>query len=129
MQFVLSVATELTLTSLFFFKDLFYFYWKGGYTERRDREEDDRTERSDDLLPRPPQRLELSQSEARSLFRVSHAGTGSQNFGPFSMAFPGHKQGAGWEAGQPGLEPAAIWHPGTCKARTLATRLLQQAHR
>ena len=25
---------------IFFFKDLFYFYWKGGYTERRDREED-----------------------------------------------------------------------------------------
>ena len=25
---------------IYFFKDLFYFYWKGGYTESRDREED-----------------------------------------------------------------------------------------
>ena len=35
----------------FFFKDLFllFFYWKGGYTERRDREED---LPSDDSLPK-----------------------------------------------------------------------------
>ena len=32
-----------------FFKDLFYFYWKGGYTERRDREQD---VLSDDSLPK-----------------------------------------------------------------------------
>ena len=34
---------------IFFLKDLFYFYWKGGYTERRDREED---LPSDDSLPK-----------------------------------------------------------------------------
>ena len=41
----------------------------------------------------------LCQSEARSLFWVSRTGAGSQGFGPSSTAFPGHKQGAGWEAG------------------------------
>ena len=51
-------------------------------------------------------------------------GAGCQGFGPSSTAFPGHKQGAGWEAGQPGLEPASIWDPGRVKMRTLAARLL-----
>ena len=34
---------------------------------------------------------------ARSLFRVSHAGAGSQGLGPSSTAFPGRRQGAGWQ--------------------------------
>ena len=34
-------------------------------------------------------------------FQVSHVGAGSQGLGPFSTAFPGHKQGAGWEVEQP----------------------------
>ena len=53
----------------------------------------------------------LCQSEARSFFWVSHAGAGSQSFGLSS----GHKQGAGWEVGLPGLEPAAIWDPGCAR--------------
>ena len=53
----------------------------------------------------------LCWSEARSLLRVSHAGAGSQSFGLSSTAFPGHKQGAGREAGLPGLEPAPTWDP------------------
>ena len=44
----------------------------------------------------------LCQSEARSLFWVSHAGAGSQSLGSSSTAFPGHRQGAGREAGLPG---------------------------
>ena len=93
---------------LFFFKDLFllFLYWKGGYTERRDREED---LPSDGSLPKRLQQLELSQSEARSFFQVSHVGAGSQVFGLTMTAFPGHRQGAGWEAGPPGLEPAPMW--------------------
>ena len=57
----------------------------------------------------------LCQSEARRLFRVSHAGAGSQSFGPSSTAFPGHRQGAGREAGLPGLDPAPIWYPGRAR--------------
>ena len=41
---------------------------------------------------------------------------------PSSSAFPGHKQGAGWEAGRPGLEPEPIWDPGTFKVRNLVVR-------
>ena len=43
--------------SFFFFKDLFllFFHWKGGYTERRDREED---LPSDDSLPKWAQRVD-----------------------------------------------------------------------
>ena len=56
---------------------------------------------------------------ARSFLWVSHAGAGSQGFGPSLIAFPGHKQGAGWEVELLGLEPAPIWDPGVFKARTL----------
>ena len=59
---------------------------------------------------------------------MSHAGAWSQGFGPSSTAFPGHEQGAGWDVELPGLELAPIWDLGTCKVRTLATRLLRQAH-
>ena len=69
------------------------------YREERGREEE---LPSDDSLPRRPPRLELSQSEARSLFRVSHVGAGSQSLGPSSTAFSGHRQGAGSEARLPG---------------------------
>ena len=33
----------------------------------------------------------------------------------FRSAFPGHRQGAGREAGLPGLEPAPIWDPGRAR--------------
>ena len=54
---------------------------------------------------------------ARSLLWVSHTGAGSQSFGPSSSStvFPGHRQGAGWEVGLPGLEPAPIWDPGRAR--------------
>ena len=42
---------------------------------------------------------------ARNLLQVSHTGAESQGSGLSSTAFPGHRQGAGWEAGLPGLEP------------------------
>ena len=42
-------------------------------------------------------------------------GKGSQSFGPSLTAFPGHRQGAGREAGLPGLEPAPIWDPGRAR--------------
>ena len=63
----------------------------------------------------------LCQSEARSLFRVSLAGAGSQSFGLSSTAFLGHRQGAGREAGLPGLEPAPIWDPGRARRGPLTT--------
>ena len=57
---------------------------------------------------------------ARNLLQVSHAGTESQSFGPFLTAFPGHKQGAGWEVVLPDLEPVPMWNSGTLRARNLA---------
>ena len=59
----------------------------------------------------------LCRSEARSLFRVSHVGAGSQSFGLSSTAFPGHRQGTGREVEQPGRELAPIWDPSAYKAR------------
>ena len=64
---------------------------------------------------------------AKIPFQVSHMGAGSQGFGLFSAAFPGHKQGAGWEAGLLGLEPAPVWDPGVFKERTSAAMLSSQA--
>ena len=58
----------------------------------------------------------------RNLFHVSHVGAGSQSFGPSSTAFPGHRQGAGWEVELPGLELVPIWDLGAFKVRTLAAR-------
>ena len=110
------------LTSFSFLRFI-YFYWKGSYTDRRDREED---LPSDDSLPKWPQRLELSQSETRSLFWVSHAGARSQGFAPSSTTFPGHRQGAERAVGDLGYEPASKWDPGACKVRTLVARLPQQ---
>ena len=47
----LFLSFVLSIIMLFFFKDLFllFFHWKGGYTERRDREED---LPSDESLPK-----------------------------------------------------------------------------
>ena len=64
---------------------------------------------------------------AQNLFQVSHVGAGSQVIGPSSTAFPGHKKGAGWEAGLPGLEPVTLWDPDMSKVKTLVTRLLHRA--
>ena len=46
-------------------------------------------------------------------------GAGSQGFGSPATAFPGHKQGDGWEVELLGHEPVLIWDPGVFKARTL----------
>ena len=97
-----------------------YFYYKVRYTQRRrDREKD---LPSNGSLQKWPKQLELSQSKARSLLWVSHTGAGSLSFGPSLTAFPGHKQGVGWEAELPGLELAPIWDPGVFKVRMLAAR-------
>ena len=53
------------------------------------------------------------------LIRSQDPGT-SHGLGPSSTAFPGHKQGAGWEVELLVLEPAPIWDPSAFKARTLA---------
>ena len=50
-------------------------------------------------------------------------GAGSQDFGPSLTAFPGHKQGTGWEVEQPGCEPAPVWDT----RKDLATKLSCQA--
>ena len=97
------------------------------YTEkRRDREKD---LLSNDSFPKGPQWPVLRQSEARSqeLFWVSKVGAGSQGFGSSSTAFPGHRQGAGWEAGLSVLEPVIIWDPSMFKKSTLAARPLRRA--
>ena len=104
----------------FFFKDLFllfFFYWKGGYTERRDREED---LPSDDSFPKWAQWPMLCRSKARRLFRVSHAGAGSQSFGPSLTAFLG--RGRELE-GKRGCRDRTGAHMGSgaCKARILTT--------
>ena len=62
-----------------------------------------------------------------SFFQVSHVGAGAQGFGLSSTAFPGHKQGAGWEVGLPGHKLAPIWDTGMFKVRTLAARPPHQA--
>ena len=50
-----------------------------------------------------------SKSGVQSLFWVSHASAGYQGFGLSSTAFPGQKQGAGWEVELLGLELAPMW--------------------
>jgi len=46
---------------------------------------------------------------AQILLRVFCVSAGSQGFGPSLIAFSGHKQGAGWEVGLPGLELASSY--------------------
>ena len=53
-------------------------------------------------------------------------GAESQGFEPSSTAFPGHKQGAGWEMELQGLELVPIWDPGTFKMITLTATLLHR---
>ena len=70
----------------------------------------------------------LHQSEARSQEPPSGLPRGCRvprlwavfDFGLW--AFPGHKQGAGWEVELLGLELVPICDPGVFKARTLADR-------
>ena len=104
----------------FCFKDLFYFYWKVRYTERRKDKEEDLL--SIDSLPQVAATAGAEPIRSKELLRASHKGAGSQSFGPSSTAFPSHKQGVGWEAWLLGLEPVPIWDPSAFKARTLATR-------
>ena len=52
----------------------------------------------------------------RSFFQVSHADAGSPGFGQPLTAFPGHKQGSGWEVEQLVHEPAPMWDLGASKA-------------
>ena len=101
---------------LFFFSRFIYFYWKGGYTERRDREEDlmihSPSERNGSILCR---------SEARSLFRVSHAGAGGCSFPELwavLCCFP-RPQARSWKgSGAAGSRTGAHMGSRACKART-----------
>ena len=61
----------------------------------------------------------LCRSEARSLFRVSHAGAGSQSLGRPRLL--SRATGRELEAGLPGLEPAPIWDPGRARRGPLTT--------
>ena len=99
---------------MIFFKDLFLLFFIGKADIQREE-----TERKifHPMIHSPSERNGpiLCRSKARSLFRVSHAGAGSQSFGPSLTAFPGHRQEAGREAGPLGLEPAPIWDPGRAR--------------
>ena len=64
---------------------------------------------------------------ARNFLPVFHMGAGSQGFESSLTAFPGHKQGAGWEVELPGLEQAIIWDFGVFKARTLSAMPCRRA--
>ena len=107
-------------TSLFFFKDLFLLFFIGKADIQRG-EKERKIFRPMIHSPSERNRPILCRSEARSLFRVSHAGAGSQSFGLSSPAFPGHRQGAGREAGLPPLEPVPIWDPGLARQGPLTT--------
>ena len=65
-----------------------------------------------------------SQEPGTSSLPVSQVGTGSQSFGLSSTAFPGYRQGDGWEVELPGLETAPIWDPDTFKVRTLTYAIM-----
>ena len=56
-------------------------------------------------------------NRGKELLLVSHAGAGSQDFGPSSSAFLGHKHGAGWEMEHLGYELASTWDPSIFKVR------------
>ena len=58
---------------------------------------------------------------ARSFLQVCHMAAGSHSFEPSSPAFPGHRQGAGREAGLPPLEPVPICDPGLARQGPLTT--------
>ena len=100
----------------FFLKIYFYYFFIGKADIQRGE-----TERKifHPMIHSPSERKGpiLCRSEARSLFRVSHAGAGSQSFGPSSTAFPGHRQGPGREAGL----PVPIWDPGRARRGPLTT--------
>lgn len=50
-------------------------------------------------------------------------GAGSHGFVLFSAALWGLKQGTGRESEQPLYKQVPLWDPGTCKGRSLATRI------
>ena len=59
-------------------------------------------------------------TRSQELFQVSHMGAGSQAYGASLTAFPGHKQGVGWEVELLGLEPVPIWDPSTFKTSSFS---------
>ena len=84
--------------SKIFFKGLFYFYWKGGYTDRRDM----KIFRL--MIHSPSERKGRCYAGPKP---GASSGAGSQSFRPSWTAFPGRKQGAGWEAGAAGIRIGA----------------------
>ena len=92
---------DVNFIYIFFNLKKSYFYWKGRFRERR------RERKSLHLLAHLPKTATAEpiwsqEPGARSFFRVSNMGAGSQGFGSSSSAFSVHKQGAGWEEKQPG---------------------------
>ena len=100
------------LACFIYFEDLFIFIGKVDY-----RKEERQRGRSSIRWFTPqvaamPGAEPIQSQEPGTSYQVSHAGAGSQGFGPSSTTFPGHRQGSGWEVGLPGLELAPIWDPG-----------------
>ena len=118
----LDVPQETMLHVVFFFPFLKKNYWKVIFTERRDREGDLASIDSPPLthVAKTAGAVPI-ETRLQGPFRVSDMDAESQGFGLPSTDFPGHRQGAGWEAGPPGLELAPIWDPAVCKMRTVAT--------
>lgn len=52
----------------------------------------------------------MNQSEARSLFWVSHVGSGAYGLEPSSMDSPCGKQGIELEVEQPGYKSVPVWN-------------------
>ena len=69
---------------------------------------------SNDSLPKQLPQLELGQTKARS-WEISQSGAAFQSFEPPLTAFPGHRQGAEWEAdlwpGNAVQDGLNLWHP------------------
>ena len=108
------VLTSKNHEGSFFFLKIYFYYFFIGKTDIQRRE----TEKKIfcPMIHSPSERNgRCYADQSRSLFRVSHVGAGSQSLGPSSTAFPGHRQGAGKEAGLLGLEPAPIWDPGRAR--------------
>ena len=106
------------------YKDLFIFIGKPGMQRGRE------TERKTfcPMIYSPSGHKGRSCANAKpgawNIFWISHMGAGSQGLERSTTAFPGHKQGAGWEVELLRLEPVPIWDPSVFKVRTVAARPL-----
>ena len=109
--------------SKIFFKGLFYFYWKGGYTDRRDR----KIFRL--MIHSPSERNGRCYAGPKP---GASSGSLTQVQGPKALGHPGLLSQAtsrelDGKQGLPGLELAPTWDPVTFKARTLTAAPSRQA--